>query len=77
MKKEIAFGLGPIVKSHNLNLAIQEYAQERIEFHQREIETTKDIEEWRKSQGAIKELRRLLTLANEVEQTVKELKKEQ
>lgn len=74
MKPEVAFDLGIVVKNIKVYTALQQYAEERIEFHRKEMEMTSKPDEWMRAQGAIKELRRMLKLYEEVESTVREFK---
>ena len=71
MKKETAMFLAPIVKQHKLREALKDYANERIEWHYKELETCTDIK-LKYHQGAISELKRILSLENEVIQSVKD-----
>lgn len=72
MKLNTAQGLGPIVKSVNLNFALKEYIVERIEYHMKELENCQE-DKLKFHQGAIKELRRFETLRDEVEATLKSI----
>jgi hypothetical protein len=74
VKHEIAFDLGPLVKNPKLYEAVKDYARARIEEQHKKMETTLKQEDWLRAQGAVNELRRLLGLPEEVEQTIKDFK---
>lgn len=63
--------LGPIVRQHKLREALNDYARERIEWHHKELEKC-DENKFRFHQGAIFELKRILSLEEEVTQVVKD-----
>lgn len=71
MRKDIAQGLGPLVKNLKLNKALVEYTDERIEWHKNQLVTSKNMEEVAGHQFAIKELMRFRTLGDEVSSILK------
>ena len=62
--------LGPVVKGKHF-AALKDYANERIQWHHKQMEDEKDVEKIRAYQGAIRELKRILTLDVEAEQIAK------
>lgn len=67
----VAQGLGPVVKHVQTYASLKEYATERINHHRQQLEQAKDFETVKYHQGAIAELKRIFSLYQEVEQSLK------
>lgn len=70
MKAETGRLLGPIVKGKHFH-ALKQYAEERIEWYHKQMESEIDSDKLRFYQGAIKELRRVETLDVEAEEAAR------
>ena len=66
MDKDKYRTLLPLVNDKHAMQLLAEYAQARIEIRRDQLEHTLNAERFREGQGALAELRRLLTLADEV-----------
>ena len=66
MRKEVAKKLLKLVNVKSTMDLLELYMNERIHVLHRQVEQLPDINDIRQAQGAIKELRRLQTLRNEV-----------
>lgn len=64
MKKEVASAIVHSLLTPKIIDAIHAYADDRIEDLRLQLETTKDADEMRQLQGAIRELRRLKNIRN-------------
>jgi|GEM_PF-1381614 hypothetical protein len=66
MEKEFFRTLLPLVNDKSAMKLLENYAKARIEIRRDQLEHTLNAERFREGQGALAELRRLLTLADEV-----------
>ena len=66
MDKDQYRTLLPLVNDKAAMQLLEEYAKARIEIRRDQLEQTFNAERFREGQGALAELRRLLTLADEV-----------
>lgn len=66
MDKEIARLLVPLVPKSNDDL-FEIYVNSRVNYLHRQLETLSEVNEIMKVQGQIKEVRRLLTLREEIQ----------
>lgn len=74
MNKEIAKALLPIVNDNFTMETFDKYVVYRIYVLRASLETLADINEIRKVQGAIQELKRMVSLRDEVLQELKDAK---
>lgn len=72
MDKELAQALGPLVSNQKLYSALKEYAKKRIEWYHLQMEQEADTVRLNRHQGAIKELRRIESLYNEIIALIRE-----
>lgn len=66
MEKELYRALLPLVNDKAAMEILEKYAKARIELRRDQLEQTLHPERFREAQGAIGELRRILTLRDEV-----------
>jgi len=71
MDKDVAKLLLPLINNVELYGVLVDYAKNRIEYHKTACIAANTFDEVRKSQGAIRELSRVVTLRDEVIQTLK------
>jgi len=72
MSPDLAKKLLPLVNVEKHKHALQAYALERIAFLHRQLEIATSIEEVKELQGSLKEMRKFMTLKEEVHQKAKE-----
>lgn len=75
MDKNLVLSLLPVVNDPHTFKTIKEYAEYRVSYYKDALSSARDIEEVRSYQGAIKELKRLVSLQDEVRQKAEELRK--
>lgn len=71
MSPETGRSLGPLVKGKHFH-ALLDYANERIAYFHKQLETETSVDRIREYQGAILELKRMRTLDKEAEQAAKD-----
>ena len=72
MKKEVAKKLLKLVNVKSNTDLLEFYAKERVQILYRQLEQLANIDEIRQMQGAIKEIKRLITLRDEVIEKAKD-----
>lgn len=72
MKKEVAKKLLKLVNVKSNTDLLEFYAKERVQILYKQMEQLANIDEIRQMQGAIKEIKRLITLRDEVIEKAKD-----
>lgn len=71
MSPEVKRDLLPFVNQRDFDRFVKIYVDERLDILRRSLEITSDINDIYKTQGQIKEVKRLLTLIEEVREVKK------
>ena len=72
MKKEVAKKLLKLVKGKSNTHLLEFYAKERVQILYRQMEQLASVDEIRQIQGAIREIKRLTTIRDEVIEKAKD-----